>query len=149
MPMPLPEILLIANLVSTCYMTGLIWMTQVVHYPLFAKVGREQFAPYQSSHQSLITLVVGPPMLLEFISSVLLIGYRPGNVPDWIVYVALALLVIVWASTAFIQIPCHKKLTLGFDSDVHSRLVTSNWIRTIGWTARVALVTWMLVCVLE
>lgn len=147
--MPVPIILLIANLVSTCYMVGLIWMVQIVHYPLFAKVGAERFEQYQVSHQSLTTLVVGPPMLVEFLTAVMLVWYRPMSVPAWLVYTALALLVVVWASTAFVQVPCHEKLTGGFDAAAHSRLVVSNWIRTIGWTVRGVLVTWMLVYVLN
>lgn len=139
---------LIANLVSTCYMVGLIWMVQIVHYPLFAKVGAEQYESYQTHHQSLTTLVVGPPMLLELITSLLLLWYRPAGIPSWLIYFGIALLAVVWLSTAFIQVPCHEKLTSGFDAAVHSRLVTSNWIRTIGWTARGALAAWMLIIVL-
>ena len=142
-------ILLVANLVSTFYMVGLIWMVQVVHYPLFAKVGTGQFQSYQTSHQSLTSLVVGPPMLLEFSTALLLIWNPPLHVPSWIVYAAFALLLIIWASTAFIQVPCHGKLMGGFDADVHLRLVASNWIRTIAWTVRGTLVTWMLVYVLS
>ena len=140
---------LIANLVSTWYMVGLIWMVQIVHYPLFAKVGTEQYESYQTSHQTLTTFVVGPPMLVEILTAVLLIWIRPPAVPDWLIYTALGILVIVWASTAFIQVPCHEKLTTEFDSAVHSRLVVSNWIRTVGWTARGVLVTWMLIQVLK
>lgn len=140
-------IILIANLVSTCYMVGLIWMVQVVHYPLFAKVGTENYEQYQISHQSLTTMVVGPPMLVELITAAMLLWYRPPGVPGWLVYTALVLLVVVWASTALIQVPCHEKLTRGFDVAIHSRLVVSNWIRTIGWSVRGVLVTWMLVYV--
>ena len=134
--MPSPNTLLIANLVSTWYMVGLIWMVQIVHYPLFAKVGPEKFVGYQISHQSLTTLVVGPPMLIEIATAVLLIWSRPAAVPPWTVFAALGLLAIVWASTAFLQVPCHEKLSDGFDAAVHGRLVLSNWIRTVCWTAR-------------
>jgi len=130
-------------------MMGLIWMVQVVHYPLFAKVATEKYESYQASHQSLTTLVVGPPMLLELVTAVLLIWYRPAAVPGWIVYLALALLVVVWASTAFVQVPCHEKLTSGFDAAAHSKLVASNWIRTVGWSARAMLVAWALVYALD
>ena len=78
---PSPNTLLIANLVSTWYMVGLIWMVQVVHYPLFAKVGSEEFVGYQISHQTLTTLVVGPPMLIEIATAVLLIWIRPAAIP--------------------------------------------------------------------
>ena len=143
-----PNLILIANLISTWYMVGLIWMVQIVHYPLFGKVGSGQFVEYQTSHQSLTTFAVGPPMLIELLTAVLLIWYRPEAVPSWIVYVALALLAVVWASTAFIQVPCHEKLTSGFDAAINWRLVTSNWISTVCWTARVVLMAWMLSCVL-
>jgi len=143
------NLILIGNLVSTCYMVGLIWMVQLVHYPLFAKVGTEHYESYQVSHQSLTTLAVGPPMLLELLTALLLIWYRPASLPSWLIYVALALLFVVWASTAFVQVPCHEKLTSQFDAGIHSRLVVSNWIRTVGWTMRGLLVTWMLVCVLD
>ena len=144
-----PNTLLIANLVSTWYMVGLIWMVQIVHYPLFAKVGSEEFVGYQISHQSLTTLAVGPPMLIEIATAVLLIWSRPAAVPSWIVFTALGLLAIVWASTAFLQVPCHEKLTAGFDAAVHARLVISNWIRTVAWTGRGILVAWMLALVLN
>ena len=147
--MPSPNVLLIANVISTWYMVGLIWMVQVVHYPLFEKVGPEQYVSYQTSHQSLTSLVVGPPMLIEIVTAACLLWVRPTAVPAWLVYAALALLLVVWASTAFIQVPCHEKLTSGFDAAIHSRLVVSNWIRTVGWTGRGALVTWMLFHVLQ
>ena len=143
--MQIPQIILIANFASTFYMTGLIWMVQVVHYPLFAKVGTEQYVPYQTSHQTLTTIVVGPPMLIELLTAALLLWLRPVAVPLWLVVVGLILLILIWISTACIQVPCHEKLTRGFDANVHARLVISNWIRTIGWTARGAIVIWMLV----
>ena len=142
--MPSPTTLLIANLISTWYMVGLIWMVQIVHYPLFAKVGSEQFVGYQVSHQTLTILVVGPPMLIEIVTAVLLIWIRPAAIPAWAVFAALGLLAVVWVSTAFLQVPCHEKLTEGFDASVHWRLVASNWIRTICWTGRGVLVAWML-----
>jgi hypothetical protein len=39
---------------------------------------------------------------------------------------------LIW----FVQIPCHKALSDQFSIDVHQRLVSSNWIRTLAWTAR-------------
>ena len=140
---------LIANLISTWYMVGLIWMVQIVHYPLFAKVGPEQYVSYQLSHQSLTTWAVGPPMLIEITTAVWLVWNRPAAVPDWLVYTAIGLLAIVWASTAFLQVPCHEKLGSEFDSAIHSRLVVSNWIRTVGWTARGLLMAWALALVLN
>ena len=112
-------------------MVGLIWMVQIVHYPLFAKVGKDRFVGYHRRHQALTTLVVGPAMLIEAFSSVLLIWYPPPGVEYRMIIAGIALVLVIWASTAFIQVPCHGKLSSGFDSAIHHRLVTSNWIRTI------------------
>jgi hypothetical protein len=34
-------------------------------------------------------------------------------------------------------------LAQGFDAAAHDRLVQTNWLRTLGWTARAALAAWM------
>lgn len=57
------------NAASTLMMTGVIWFVQVVHYPLFAEVGRAEFAQYEASHSGLTTLIVAPLMLVELITA--------------------------------------------------------------------------------
>lgn len=113
-------------------MTGLIWVIQVVHYPLFARVGAAGYREYQSAHQSLITLVVGPVMLLEAGATALLLIERRSA---WTLGGA-ALLFIIWLSTALVQVPLHNDLSGGFDPAAHARLVQTNWVRTIAWTLR-------------
>ena len=54
------------------------------------------------------------------------------------------LLAVIWVSTFLIQVPLHGRLTRGFDATRHSALVRSNWIRTVAWSARGALLAWML-----
>ncbi|MEQ1727476.1 MAG: hypothetical protein ABL982_03770 [Vicinamibacterales bacterium] len=64
---------------------------------------------------------------------------------DWLAVAGAVLLAIIWASTALLQVPAHNRLERGFDADVHRRLVRTNWIRTVCWTARVvvALTMWL------
>ena len=50
---------LLANVAATLFMVGLIWMVQVVHYPLLDDVGEQNYVRYQQRHQSNITYVVG------------------------------------------------------------------------------------------
>ena len=54
--------ILLANVVSTLFLVGLIWMVQVVHYPLFDDVGEPNYVSYQQRHQTSITYIVGPMM---------------------------------------------------------------------------------------
>ena len=142
--MPSPSTLLIVNLVSTWYMVGLIWMVQIVHYPLFAKVGEAGYVSYQKSHEFLITFIVGPPMLIELVTAVALLYFRPPAISSTMVWAGIVLVAIAWLSTAFLQIPCHSRLSESFDASAHSFLVNSNWIRTIAWTIRAALVCKMM-----
>lgn len=132
--------LLAAHTGATLFMTGLIWFVQVVHYPLFAEVGRGGFVAYGRSHTGLTTLVVGPPMLVELICAVLLLWRRPASWPVWAAWLGLALLAAIWTSTAFLQVPRHGELSAGFTEGAHRALVTTNWIRTLAWTVRGALV---------
>jgi len=40
-------------------------------------------------------------------------------------------------------------LSTGFDEKVHQALVTTNWIRTILWSLRSVLLTWLMLKVLR
>ena len=135
--------LFLLHLLATLAMLGAIWIVQIVHYPLFAGVGEAGWAAYEASHQSRITLVVGPLMVLELATAVWLVFDRPEALPAWSVVLGAALVGVIWASTALVQVPLHSALGGAFDGDAHARLVATNWIRTLAWTARGGLVLWM------
>ncbi|BDC50624.1 hypothetical protein F183_A29400 [Bryobacterales bacterium F-183] len=138
-PAPLYALLFI-NLTANLFMLGLIWFVQIVHYPLFAATGRDQFTRYESQHASLTTLVVGPPMLAELAASLALAAFATGGrLPAWALWSSVALVGIIWLSTAFLQVPCHDALQRGFDVGTHQFLVNSNWIRTIAWSLKAAI----------
>ena len=51
------------------------------------------------------------------------------------------LIFVIWLSTAILQVPLHRKLELGgYDARVIRRLVATNWLRTLAWSARAVLV---------
>lgn len=133
----------LVQVASTLPLVGVIWTVQVVHYPLFAGVGPEGWAAYEAAHQSRITPVVGPLMLAELVSAAWLVLDRPPEIPAAAVLAGAALVGLIWASTAFVQVPLHGALGSAFDADAHRRLVATNWVRTAAWTARGGLVLWM------
>lgn len=124
---------------ATLAMTGLIWFVQIVHYPLFAQVGEHAFANYEVQHCRRTSYVVMPLMLTEIATASWLALSPPAPDTNWNVYAGLALLAVIWLSTATLQVPCHRKLETGHDAVVVRRLVLSNWIRTIAWSARAVL----------
>ncbi len=137
------QLVLCLNLISTWYMVGLIWMVQVVHYPLFARVGQKDYVQYQKLHQDWITPIVGVPMIVELLTAILLLRYAAKGTSLMLVWIALGLLIVIWLSTAFLQVPCHHQLSQAFDADAHRRLVSTNWVRTAAWTLRGAMVAWL------
>lgn len=122
----------VAHAVSTLVMVGIIWFVQVVHYPMFALVGVREFPNWQQRNTRQTTLVVGPPMLVELMTAAGLLLLRG----DRLAVAGAVLLVVIWASTALLQVPAHNRLERGFDAAVHRRLVQTNWVRTVCWSAR-------------
>lgn len=136
--------LLAAHAGSTVMMTGLIWFVQIVHYPMFDSVGRDAFPAYEQRHSRLTTWVVAPLMLVELGTAVGLVLSRTSRISPGVLWTGLGLLVLIWLSTAAIQVPCHDALARGFDPRIHRRLVSSNWIRTLAWSARSGIALWLL-----
>ncbi len=130
------SLILLAQVISTWFLVGLIWTIQIVHYPLFAAVGVDRFVAYEASHTRLITWVVGPVMLVEAATAGLFVAMRPASIPAWIPWTGLGLVILIWISTAVLQVPDHAKLANGFDATAHAHLVGTNWLRTMAWTAR-------------
>ena len=135
--------LLALHLLFSLYMFGLIWFVQVVHYPLLASVGGADFVAYERRHTHLTSFVTAPMMLVELGTGIGLV-MRYG-LDGWFWPVNLLLILLLWASTFFIQVPLHHRLSHTYDPVVISRLVRTNWARTVLWTVRaVGLVWWVL-----
>jgi hypothetical protein len=128
---------------ATLYMTGLIWFVQVVHYPLFDGVCAERFSSYEARHQARTSLVVIPPMLLELGTAAYMVMAPPAAVGEAMAVALLLLVLLCWASTFLLQVPMHERLSGGFDSAAHRRLVSTNWVRTLAWSARAVLLLWL------
>jgi hypothetical protein len=136
--------LLCAQAFATLFMCGVIWMCQVAHYPLFSDIG-DSLPRYQARNVRLTTWVVGLPMIVEALCAVALLIWLPGDLPMWSVWLGFALVLVIWIATMVFSVPMHGRLGEGYSDGAHRRLVRTNWIRTIAWTARGVLVLWMLV----
>ena len=138
------EVLLVPHTLATIMMAGLIWFVQLVHYPLFLFVGASDFARYEREHTRRVTWVVAPLMGMEALTAIVLVILAAGITMHVAAIVGLLLVAAIWASTAFVQVPCHRKLSTGYDLSTAQRLVTTNWLRTLAWTARAGVAMLML-----
>jgi hypothetical protein len=132
-----------AQFAATWTMVGIIWFVQLVHYPLFDGVGANEFTAYERRHARLTAYVVGPPMSVELVGAfgALRTGWRISAMSaDW-AWIGFALVGLIWLSTAFVQVPRHTLLERRFDPAVQRALVATNWIRTVAWSMRAALLS--------
>lgn len=132
-------LLLFANLAIGLYLTGLIWVVQIVQYPQMRLADGENFLIQHRFHMQRITWVVILPMILELgISVVTLFWYSSFG---WISIAVLVLVLMIWLSTFFVQVPLHNRLLNGKSEETISRLVASNWIRTAAWSLKSVLLS--------
>jgi len=77
-----------------------------------------------------------PLMLVELITSFLLIYQNFNNAIQTIFLINFVIVVLIWLSTFLVQVPLHNILSKEKNDKVISKLILSNWFRTILWTAR-------------
>ncbi len=117
-------------------MVGLIWMVQIVHYPMLGQLSELAPSTAALDHQRRISLVVGPLMAVEGVTALALLVSRPATMGALQAWLAASLLGVALLSTIALQVPLHGRLAQGHDAEVMRRLLATNWIRTVAWTAR-------------
>jgi hypothetical protein len=139
---PIAITLLVVHAAATLALAGVAWFVQVIHYPLFARVGAEHFVAYQREHVRRTGWIVGPTMCAEAACAVALLWLLPASELVW---AGAALVAAIWASTFLVKVPLHARLERGFEAAAHGRLVATSWLRTLGWSARAAIALALLV----
>ena len=133
------KLLLQLNFGLAAFLTGLIWTIQLVHYPSFGLVGKAEFVRFHQAHTTRMGYLVLAPMVLELGLAIWLAWaarQTPLAGPAW---GALALVALIWAVTFFISVPFHDRLAAGYDYIAIDGLTRTNWLRTLAWTGRLAL----------
>ena len=123
------------NLILNSILTGIIITTQIVTYPLLKYVSRD-FTLFHQKYVSRIGFIVAPIMMLELtVVGKMVIDdfYNP------LIKLLAFFTILIWLSTFFIQVPIHNQLSRGKNLTRLKILITSNWIRTISWSLKLAL----------
>lgn len=138
-----PIFYVLMQLVCSWMMIGIIWFMQLVHYPLYAKI-KEGFIEYERSQIRRVAFLVGPIMLIEAITSIILVGVAPIGIQTKLAALNLILLIFIWISTFLFLMGTHQKLSIRFSKKVLHVLIASNWIRAILWTMKGFLIILMI-----
>ena len=123
------ENIVLFNFIMSFLMMGVILSTQLVNYPLFLCVTKNDFKRYHSSYVNKISYIVMPIMLTELILSIILL-YIFQNFSSIIILISI---ILIFTSTLFLQVPVHEKLKNQYSKKSIGYLINTNWIRTILW----------------
>ncbi|WP_395743834.1 hypothetical protein [Prosthecobacter sp.] len=128
----------ILHLAVTWMLVGLIWVIQILAYPQFLRVGSAEFKSFDFAHCFRIGLIIAPLLFVEITTAAWLLyaGQRSS-----LFVISIGLIPLIWLCTAVFQAPIHLRLMRGFDARLIHRLILTNWIRTLAWTARGILVS--------
>jgi hypothetical protein len=110
------------------YGMGASFVESFVNYPTWRLIGANEFRAY---HKALAPLVIGYmviPMLITTVLTILLLWFRPAPLPRWAIWLAVVLQLIIWVSTAAIQLPIQMQLSRdGLSLPLIDRLLFTNW----------------------
>jgi len=112
-------------------MTGIIWFVQLIHYPLFKKIPIEALPAYERKNYKTAYLTV-PVMVVELITGLYIFFFAYTELFIW----NMILLAIIEFSTIIFQIPIQMRIAKSASTELISKLVNTNWIRTVSWTLR-------------
>jgi len=124
------------HLIATSMMVAIIWMVQILHYPSFLFVDKQQYTEFQHFHMKKISYIIVPIMLLELFSGFGILFYIEKA--QLSLYASLTLLVLIWVITGLFFTKYHTELSKKYNRNTILRLIRFNWIRTILWTIRLA-----------
>ena len=131
------DLLFFLNVISAFLLTGVIWTIQIVHYPSFHYIDKLSFINFHHFHERRISIIVMPLMLIELTTSTAL---YINNMSSIVFALNLLIVVLIWCSTFFIQVPIHSILSHKKDKKLIEKLVNTNWIRTFLWSMRMLLI---------
>ncbi|RVX41255.1 hypothetical protein EDD27_3751 [Nonomuraea polychroma] len=137
------EIVLLATLTAAMFNVGVIWLTQVVVYPVWALVGESEWSAYHEAHKRRLPGTAFIPHGLAILGALLLIVLRPLYVPGWAAWLAFAIEAVMLAATAAYWAPLQVRLSRRRDPRLLRLLLATHWIRVGLITVFGALLCWM------
>lgn len=124
------------HLAATAFMTGVISICHWVHYPLMRLADPVQFSHFSHQHQRRISWIVLPCMLVELTSALWIVAFNSQQ--QTLGAVGLALLILIWLSTALVQSRQHLGLRDGYEAKRLDQLLRWNRPRLLLWWTRLA-----------
>ena len=131
------NIIVYISLFTNLIMVGVSLITHFVTYPSFKLIKSNTFSEFHKSYTKKMLFIVAPVMILELISSSLLVIF---DISDNHTEIGLLItLILIWLLTFFNIVPVHNKLTVNYNKDLNQKLIKLNGLRTILWILKLIL----------
>jgi len=131
------NIIVYISLFTNLIMVGVSLITHFVTYPSFKLIKSNTFSEFHKSYTKKMLFIVAPVMILELISSLLLVIF---DISDNHTEIGLLItLILIWLLTFFNIVPVHNKLTVNYNKDLNQKLIKLNGLRTILWILKLIL----------
>jgi hypothetical protein len=138
------ETFALALVLSSSWMAAIGWYVGLVHYPAFLSIERARWQSFHRLHTGWTGPLVGPPMLLQIAATATLTFLQ---VPLWWNALSVAALLLSVGWTAAVSGPIHGKIATLADEKLIRRLIRTNHVRAVAWTAHAALAVYLLLTV--
>lgn len=127
------------------YGNGAAFVESFVNYSSWHLIGSDEFTQFHRFIGPRVLAFLVAPALIGTLLTIVMLWRRPPAVPVSAVWAAIALQVIVWVSTATIQLPIQFELSAnGLSLPLIERLIETNfWLRRLPYAAVAGLFLWM------
>ena len=120
-------------------MIGVILMTQLIKYPSFLKIDKNDFVSFHKKYVRNISFIAVPIMILELLTLV----YMNVYINNLLFMKSLLVLIVIWLVTFIIIVPIHNQLSTKLEIDKIVSLIRYNWIRTVLWTSKIFVILYI------
>lgn len=123
--------MLLIQLFCSIFLTGVMWIKQLVSYPTMTLIEVDGFVKYENERQRRMNWILYPIMGTELFTALVL-----STQSQWEFKANLVSLIILWIISLNINIPQLRKLRKSKENEVIFNMCKINWFKTLLWTAK-------------
>ena len=113
-------------------MCVVLWLVQLVIYPSFLRLESSELLAWHKAYTFRVSFVILPLMFGQLVLSILSV-VGDASILEW---TAFAFVLVCWILTFFVSVPLHRKIEQNdISRETRQKLITTNWPRTILWSA--------------
>ena len=127
---------------ATLFLTGLAWSLALVQLPILLRGDYPELLRQLAMHRRLNSRLMVLPMSVEAVTAAWLVIAPPAGIGRVPLSIAVGLVCVIGYATVWYSL-LHRQLRRGYNKPAMDRMRIWNWVRTLCWTVRSALLLWI------